>query len=91
MWLSLIIGELERERAMRVYVFPRLIKDGKLTRLEACERAARFDAAVDLLKSLVEAGVAATGDLPLRMVHGDMDLIKRYNKTKDINIKGGEQ
>jgi len=67
MWLSDVQGELERERAMRVYVFPKLQRDGKLTDSEAQLRLARLDAGIAILRTLREAGIHQTDQLPMRL------------------------
>lgn len=68
MWLTEVVGELERERAMRVYVFPKLKKDGKLTDTEAQLRMERLSAAIELINELRAAGVLQTDQLALRLL-----------------------
>ena len=91
MWLSDVQGELERERAMRVYVFPKLQRDGKLTDAEAQLRLHRLDTAIAVLKTLRDAGIHQTDQLPLRLTPSVALNTKESYKNPSPIIKGGGQ
>lgn len=90
MLISKIVGELERERAMRVYVFPRLEKQGRLTPGEAKERMETLTEGINLLNELRDAGVHHTADLLLRLcAPGEVNTLKDKGSTYH-HIKGDE-
>lgn len=60
MLIAHVLSELERERAMRVYVFPRLKKDGKLTEAEAALRLERLSGAMEICQTLMDLGFVTT-------------------------------
>lgn len=86
-----IQSELERERGMRIYVFPRLKQQGKLTDDEAHERLERLSEAITLCKVLRANGVHHIGQLPLRLTpQADLNTKKVIGNSLPI-IKGGAQ
>ena len=68
--IRLIASELSREREMRVFVFPRLKAQGKLTDGEAARRLELLDFAIELLDCLQEHGVTDSNQLPIRLTPG---------------------
>lgn len=85
-----IMSELERERAMRVYVFPRLKQQGKITETEANTRLDRMDAAIELCRTLLDAGVQTTEQLWIRLTP-PADIKTRKDKYSSFPIiKGAE-
>jgi hypothetical protein len=90
MWLTEILSELEREKNMRIYVFPRLQRDGKLTSAEAQLRLARLTAAIELVNVLRDAGVHQTDQLPIRLIPEPRLKAGAYSNCNPPIIKGGE-
>ena len=91
MLISDIQSELERERGMRVYVFPRLKQQGKLTDQEAHERLDRLSAAIDLCRLLKQHGLQHVADLPLRLTPPSAVNTKEGYRSFPPIIKGGAQ
>lgn len=90
MLISHIATELERERAMRDFVFPRLRAQGKLHESEHIQRLDRLDAALKVFDTLMEHGVATVEELPLRLTPGPaLNTSTQSTSTLRI-IKGGE-
>jgi hypothetical protein len=84
------LSELEREKNMRIYVFPRLQRDGKLTSAEAQLRLARLTAAIELVNVLRDAGVHQTDQLPIRLIPEPRLKAGAYSNCNPPIIKGGE-
>lgn len=91
MLISDIQSELERERGMRVYVFPRLKQQGKLTDQEAHERLDRLSAAIDLCRLLKQHGLQHVADLPLRLTPPSPLILRKDIGLFPPIIKGGAQ
>ena len=91
MYISYIAAELEREKAMRVFVFPRLKAQGKITDVEAQTRLSRLDAAIGLCDTLMDHGIRQTDELPLRLITAPEIKTGEESAPKPINIKGGAQ
>lgn len=90
MFIVDIVSELDRERAMRVYVYPRLVGEGKITAAEYHLRLSRLDAAIDLCNLLRDHGIHQTDQVPLRLTPAPGPLIRSSSTSKAIHIKGGE-
>lgn len=91
MLIRYALDELERERAMRVYVFPRLKSSGKLTEAEAAIRLERLSFAMQVLQTLLDHGIEHTEQLPLRLTPPPA-LNTTLNKVVPLPIiKGGAQ
>lgn len=73
---------------MRVYVFPRLKKDGRLTELEAQERMELLTEAITLLNTLRDAGISNTAQLMLRLVPAP-ELSNKVGYTSNLPIIKG--
>jgi hypothetical protein len=91
MLLSSVQAELERERSMRVYVFPRLKRDGKLTDAEAAQRLERLSGAMEVLQLLQDAGIVSTRQLADHLDTGRAVNTKEGNSSFLPIIKGGAQ
>lgn len=88
MMISALIAELSRERNIRVYVFPRLVKQGRVTEAEASLRLAQIDETIGLLRSLCEAGLPTTHAVQARL--GQRPALNKESEysTTSHNIKG---
>jgi hypothetical protein len=59
------LAELQRERAVRASVYPRLLANGQLRQGEADSRGAALDLAIQIVRCVVEADEAKAGAGPL--------------------------
>lgn len=90
MLISHIASELEREWSMREFVFPRLLRDGKLNETEHADRMARLNGALQVLETLMEHGVATVEELPLRLTPGPQ-LNAGTKSTSTLSIIKGDE
>lgn len=86
-----LLNEVNRELALRKQVFPRLIRDGRLSPGEAEERNDRLQVVANVLLWILKQGTTQTGELQHYILR-PVELNKTVQDTqKDSIIKGGGQ